>query len=611
MNFLEPAAFWFALALPVVVVFYLLKRKRVVKLISSTLLWQKFLAENQANAPFQKLRKNWLLFLQLLMLILVILALARPYFAATSKPTRLRVLILDASASMQATDVKPSRADVARSEALKYVDGLRDDESMIVLQVGAITEVRQSKTGEKASLRRAINEYHPTDTITRMDEALRLAETLIKNEVDPEIHLFSDGAFPFPEGFDKKPLPLVYHRIGVSSDNAGITAMDVRANPDNTTQRAVFANLANVSSNAITGRLELTFNGQPVDVKSVTIPPRDSLPEVFLVDQKTNGVFTLKLNVEDALAVDNQASVISLLPQPIKVLLASGGNRFLEKALKSTPNVVLSTTSDLRLAGGGYDVVVVDNVAPLEWPTANVLAINTWRTNWFDAVGKLDAPAIVDWKNTHPLLRFVNLQNVFINESLSVKAPAWALPLVESPQSPLVLAGELNNQRIVWVGFDTLQSTWPLRVSFPIFIANAIDWLNPATSRAELLSVQAGTPFRFRFDHPISHASVIRPDGRETDLAINTNTTEILYGDTTKCGLYKLKSTEGEMAFTVNLLDAAETDITPRDELPIGKEGRTIASTEQRASLEFWRWIALAGLAILMFEWWFYHKRTA
>ncbi|MBI1177528.1 VWA domain-containing protein [bacterium] len=611
MNFLEPAAFWFALALPVVVVFYLLKRKRVVKLISSTLLWQKFLAENQANAPFQKLRKNWLLFLQLLMLILVILALARPYFAAETKPTRLRVLVLDASASMQATDVKPSRAEEARAEALKFVDGLRDNESMIVLQVGAITEVKQSKTSEKAALRRAINDYKPTDSITRLDEALRLAETLIKNEQDPEIHLFSDGAFPFPEGFETKPLPLVYHRIGVSSDNAGITAMDVRANPDNAAQRAIFASVSNASSNVISGRLELSFNGQTMDVKAIEMKPKENVGKVFVVDQKTNGVFTLNLVVNDDLAIDNQASVISLLPQPIKVLLASSGNRFLEKAVKAAPNVQLSTTSDLRLSGGDYDVVVVDNVAPIEWPTANVLAINTWRTNWFGAIGKLEQPAIVDWKNTHPLLRFVNMQNVAINESLAVKAPPWALPLVESPQSPLVLAGELNNQRIVWVGFDTLASTWPLRVSFPIFIANAIDWLNPATSRAELLSVQAGMPFHFRFENPVSSATVTRPDGQETELVINTNTTEVLYGDTTKRGLYKLKTPDGETDFTVNLLDSGETDITPRDELPFGKNGRTIATTVQQANLEIWRWIALAGLVLLMFEWWFYHKRTA
>ena len=70
MNFLAPIAFWFAATLPIVVVFYLLKRKRVVKLVSSTMLWQKFLAETQANAPFQRLRHNWLLLFQLLLLVL-------------------------------------------------------------------------------------------------------------------------------------------------------------------------------------------------------------------------------------------------------------------------------------------------------------------------------------------------------------------------------------------------------------------------------------------------------------------------------------------------------------------------------------------------------------
>jgi Ca-activated chloride channel homolog len=140
MNFLAPAAFLFALSLPVVIVFYLLKRKRVVKLVSSTVLWQRFLSETQANAPFQKLRRNWLLLLQLLLLLLVVLALSRPYFSGKDRQSRLRVLILDGSASMQATDEKPSRFEKARTEALQWVDGLTDGEQMMVLLAGASTE---------------------------------------------------------------------------------------------------------------------------------------------------------------------------------------------------------------------------------------------------------------------------------------------------------------------------------------------------------------------------------------------------------------------------------------------------------------------------------------
>src|SRR5436189_5253887 len=120
MSFLTPIAFAFAAAIPVVIVFYLLKRKRVVKLVSSTLLWQKFLAETQANAPFQKLRHNWLLILQLLLLIFAILALSRPYFSGNAKSKAMRVVILDASASMQSTDESPSRFEKARNEALKW-----------------------------------------------------------------------------------------------------------------------------------------------------------------------------------------------------------------------------------------------------------------------------------------------------------------------------------------------------------------------------------------------------------------------------------------------------------------------------------------------------------
>ena len=47
MNFLNTSAFWFALTLPVVVVFYLLKRKRKVQVVASSMLWRKFLAETQ------------------------------------------------------------------------------------------------------------------------------------------------------------------------------------------------------------------------------------------------------------------------------------------------------------------------------------------------------------------------------------------------------------------------------------------------------------------------------------------------------------------------------------------------------------------------------------
>src|SRR5215469_3272754 len=301
MSFLAPAAVGFAAAIPVVVLFYLLKRKRVVRLVSSTLLWQRFLAETQASAPFQRLRKNWLLILQILLLLAAVLALSRPYFAAKLKPAQLRVVILDASASMQAIDEAPSRFEKARSEALKWVDGLAGSDQMVILQAGAITEVKQSATSEKAALRRAIQACTCSDGPTRLLPALRMAESLVRDQRGAEIHLFSDGAVPDLSEFENKALPLVFHPVGKGSNNIGITALDVRANPQDARQRAIYVNVANFSSNNVQTDLELLLDDRLVETRPLNIPPGEVSPQVFLAAQARDGVFTVRLNAKDDL----------------------------------------------------------------------------------------------------------------------------------------------------------------------------------------------------------------------------------------------------------------------------------------------------------------------
>src|SRR5260370_19088286 len=279
MNFLAPAAFFFAASIPVVVVFYLLKRKRVVKLVSSTLLWQKFLSETQASAPFQKLRKNWLLILQIILLIFAVLALSRPYFAAKTKPAQMRVVILDASASMQATDETPSRFEKARAEALKWVDSLANNDQMVVLQAGANTEVKQSATSEKAALRRALEACACSDSPTRLAPALKMAESLVRDRPGAEIHLFSDGAVPALNEFENKALPLVFHRVGKGANNLGIIALDASANPENASQRAIYASVANFSTNSWQTELELVLDDHLLETRPRTIPPGETSPQ--------------------------------------------------------------------------------------------------------------------------------------------------------------------------------------------------------------------------------------------------------------------------------------------------------------------------------------------
>ena len=70
------------------------------------------------------------------------------------------------------------------------------------------------------------------------------------------------------------------------------------------------------------------------------------------------------------------------------------------------------------------------------------------QTNWFASWDTAKAPAGDDWKNTHSLLRFVNFDTVQIAEAIQVKTPDWGVSLVDSPETPLLIAGQRDRRRL-------------------------------------------------------------------------------------------------------------------------------------------------------------------
>jgi hypothetical protein len=606
MNFLTPEALAFAATLPVVVVFYLLKRRRVARLVSSTVLWKRFLNETQASSPFQKLRHNWLLVIQLILLALAVFALTRPYFAGKLEGGRFIVAILDVSASMQATDISPNRLDQAKAGLAKLIDSMYDNDRMVLLLAGAVTEVRQSPTSAKPALRSALGQPRATHSPTRLLDAIKLAQNLTRNRAKTEVHLFSDGASPDLDEFELQDLNLAYHRVGEDGDNLGIVSLEVRPHPEQVGQQAVFATVANASTNPLASDVSLFFGDRLVGNRRVSVGATNTASLVFVASLGTNGVFRLQLKNSDVFAVDNTASVLSLARRDTRALLVTKGNQFLERALRSVPKLDLAVAASLADPEPPVDFVVLDDVVPSVWPSGNVLAIHTQSTNWFQPSGSIDGPPIVDWKSTHPLLRFVNFDNVQVAKVLAAKPPPWLTPLVESPSTPLLAAGENNGQRAVWIGFNPLDSTWPLRVSFPIFIANAAAWLNPDART----SIRVGEPFHVRLVNVEKPVTVGLPDGSTREIR-TTASGELIFGDTFQQGVYSATVETNTLQFCVNLLDRDESLIRSRESLQMGEYGTVEASVPVSADKEAWRWIAMLCLGFILFEWWFYHRRTA
>ncbi|MCZ7637336.1 MAG: hypothetical protein M5U12_15665 [Verrucomicrobia bacterium] len=225
--------------------------------------------------------------------------------------------------------------------------------------------------------------------------------------------------------------------------------------------------------------------------------------------------------------------------------------------------------------------------------------------------GALEAPAIVDWKNTHPLLRFVGFENVQVATALATRTPAWAIALVESPNAPLILAGESRAATHPLAGLRHS----PKHLAAPHLFPH----LHRQRGRMAQPRPRPGhsTPRPRRRSHPPPlpqpepTATVRLPDGTSRELILDAATREIVFGGTQQRGVYQIGAGTNQFTVCVNLLDAAETDTTPRTELQLGQYARVEAAAAQIGHRELWRWLALLALGVLLFEWWFYHQRTA
>ena len=84
---------------------------------------------------------------------------------------------------------------------------------------------------------------------------------------------------------------------------------------------------------------------------------------------------------------------------------------------------------------------------------------------------------------------------------------------------------------------------------------------------------------------------------------------EFAFKGTDEVGVYAATWPGGSRKFTVNLLDAEESNTQPRDEIKLGEQ-EIVAGGEQRRTYETWKWVALGALVLLFLEWAMYHQRA-
>ena len=610
LQFLAPFALLALIPLAgIIILLYLLKLKRRELVIPSIFLWRRATQDIQANAPFQKLRRSLLLLLQLLALAAMIFSLAAPFFLSSRLGGKSVVIVLDASASMGATDVKPSRLAEAKQRARQIVAGLgRHDEAALVV-CAARAWVASPFTADLRKLQEVLQSAPPTDDPTNMRDALLLAFSLTSKRPQSVVYVISDGAFaPLPEV--ASPADLRFLGVGKETDNAALLAFEV-ARQQKSSDHQLFLRVKNYSAQAKTAVVSIYQEDDLLGAHRVDLKPQENHVETYRLTLQHPGLLRAALDAGDDLQADDVAYAFGELPSATSVLLVTPGNLFLEQVLLVQPEVSLYKTASLSSketndAYRQYDVVIYDRVAPPAPPTSGgVMLVAAGDPASFGE--SLTRPSIDRWEEQHPALKYVNLSVVRISKAVALRPASRERAIAESAGRPLIVAGERPGLRTLAFGWNFTDSDLPLRVGFPILLTNSVRWLAQSGGGSAPMRIRPGAIVSLAVPPDARAAEVTLPDKTRRTLSVVGGQASFTESD--RVGLYTMTSGDRKWRWAVDLRNAEESDLTPKDELKLGARSVRASAGPAKVERHLWPYLALLAVAVLLLEWRVYHRR--
>ncbi|MBC8523471.1 VWA domain-containing protein [PVC group bacterium] len=634
-----------AVVVPLLLLLYFLRLRRQPLSISSILLWQSAVEDLHANSPFQRLRPSTLFMLQLLALILVILALMQPQIEGGQRREGRHVLLIDRSASMNATDGGDLiRLDDAKEQAVSLIEQLhgggvfssRGGETMVIAFADT-AEIMSPFSDSQQQLKKAINSIQPTHGRSSISDALKLARAYMTT-VDPEqqgtslsessqLELFSDGNIAdLGEEALQPGESLVYHQIGDSNTtNLSIVTLAVDRNPDSRNEVQVFLSLANHADEPVTTDVELSLNGIPIGVEQVTIPARNTssvkgVSNLVFVPFKltTSGIVQVKIMELDALDFDNYASLVVPPPRELSVLVAENGPPLIQTALEGLQLAQLKSVSPQALqqmvANGDaslFDVVVTRDVSLESLPRGRYLAFRgEMPISELRKYAEGEAQIMLVGKEDHPVMRFVRFEEIVSTKGNAIVPGGGVEVLLEGSSWPAILSYRGAGRTIIYVAFDPIDSNWPYLRSFPFFIYNAVDFLGRSGDVLATTPLAVGEAIVGVVPRGVTQVSVIEPDGATRIMAVGSDG-RFTWGPIRLSGVHHIEREDGTKRSVAVNAPPQESSLASAKEVQIGASSVDATQRAGRSFIQLWPWAIGAVIIVLIIEWRVYQKKVS
>ena len=514
MEFGYPAGWWWALMAAPIIILYILRIRLRRQPVSTLLFWNQIFEEKRPRSIWQRLRHLVSLLLQLAFLALLVGALIDPFWSWERLQARRIVLVLDNSASMNATDVDPTRLEEAKRMAQRLIRGLRLRDQMAIVSAGSRARVEVGLTGHQRTLINTLHGIAPTDGPTQVADAIRLAGRLLADHENATVQVLTDGCYASadpgqPEASSEEGSPagardsatVEYVLVGDRTDNVGITQFQARRSLNDPIGYQILVEVSNFSESPASCRLELTLGEDLVDVVPLELDPEQRWRKAIDHVSADGGQLVATLDRDDALLTDNRA--VALLPQrrPIPVTLVTAGSLFLQRVFEAIPLVELTMTDTLPTQLPDRSITVLHESVREAMPPGNLLVIGVDKASPLWDLGEpLDIPLVAQQDEDSLLMRHVRLQNVVLPDARRLVMKTEVVPLASSVEGdPMYVAIDRPGGKVLILNVALGKGDLPLRIAFPVMMTNAITWflgdegqLREAASTGSHLEVDLG-----------------------------------------------------------------------------------------------------------------------
>jgi preprotein translocase subunit Sss1 len=666
MNWMNALAPWqwiiMALIPPLILMLYFLKLRRVPVEVPSTYLWTKTIEDLNVNSLWQKLRKNLLLFLQLLLTLLLCIACLGPGCESTEIEGDRFIFLVDQSASMSATDTETgqTRLEFAKDEISNIIDAMDRTDSAMIIAFSDRSRPIQSYTTNKSELKAKIRSIEQTERGSDINEALvaasglanptrtgdknsNIADVVVADALPAVMYIFSDGAIKEVPDFFLGNLTPEYKPMGSLDPphNVGITALSVSDPLESEKELQAFARLFNSDDEDHVVSVTLKVDGVTIDASSgVEVPRNNSTSLAFDLSGFAAGLdeprkVVLSIDDEDVYMQDNVAYTVLNPPRQSNVLLVSQDNDYLKiacttGAVAEIANVILESPEFLKTQEykeqstlGFYDLIIYDRCAPETMPICNTVFWDSLPVTKGWSFGESKEPTpVVDSDKSHPLMFAIQMDSVDILKSRIVEGPRGSPSLVDSTVGSIMRVGTRAGFQDLVIGFPiteidesldiNVNTSWVMKLSFPLFIQNMMVHLGGASRIRNARGSKPGDLLQIKAMMPYPSIAIKGPSGSEDKVSARPDNS-FIYSGAKKSGIYEVRgqsNSEIDQMLSVNLMDRVESNLTVRENLELGYEKVEGERTRQPTRKEYWTWLLLGALGVLLLEWYIFNRRV-